>query len=103
MTEIRTKLRGLLALNPPMVEHSESKPLALQEIKILRPSETARKNLYLVSKSVKPQTYWRTIQIPGVITDRPGLSDRGVTSPAVGTVAEVQAFPGQAVQPTVRS
>ncbi len=65
----------------------------------MRLSETARRNLHLVSKSAKPQTYWRTIQIPGVITDRPGFSDRGVTSPAVGTVAEVHAFPGDTVQP----
>ena len=98
MTEIGTQFRGLLTSNPPVDEHSESKPLAPQEIKTLKLSETARKNLHLVSKSVQPQTYWRTIQIPGVITDRPGFSDRGVTSPAVGTVAEVHAFPGDAVQ-----
>lgn len=99
LTEIGTRLRGLLTTDPPMDEHGESTPLAPQEIKTLKLSETARKNLHLVSKSAKPQTYWRTIQIPGVITDRPGFSDRGVTSPAVGTVAEVHAFPGDTVQP----
>lgn len=99
LTEIGTRLRGLLTTDPPMDEHGESTPLAPQEIKTLKLSATARKNLHLVSKSAKPQTYWRTIQIPGVITDRPGFSDRGVTSPAVGTVAEVHAFPGDTVQP----
>ncbi len=99
LTGIGTRLRGLLTSDPPMDEHGESTLLAPQEIKTLKLSETARKNLHLVSKSAKPQTYWRTIQIPGVITDRPGFSDRGVTSPAVGTVAEVHAFPGDTVQP----
>lgn len=98
-TKIGTKIRKLVGSNPAKDEHGESKPLAPQEIKTLKLSETARKNLHLVSKSIKPQTYWRTIQIPGVITDRPGFSDRGVTSPAVGTVAEVHAFPGDTVQP----
>ena len=92
-------VRRLVVSNPSKDEQGESKPLAPQEIKTLKLSETARKNLHLVSKSIKPQTYWRTIQIPGVITDRPGFSDRGVTSPAVGTVAEVHAFPGDTVKP----
>lgn len=65
----------------------------------LRMSEQARKNLGLVSKAIKPQGYWRTIEVPGEIVDRPGYSDRGVTSPAVGIVTEVHAFPGDTVMP----
>ena len=80
-------------------QHGESTPLPIQEVKTLKLSEPARKNLHLVSKAAKPQTYWRTIQIPGVITDRPGISDRGVTSPAVGAVVEIHAFPGDTVAP----
>ena len=45
------------------------------------------------------ETYWRTILLPGEIVDRPGVSDRGITSPAVGTVAEVHAFPGDTIRP----
>ncbi|MDB5338904.1 MAG: efflux transporter, family, subunit [Planctomycetaceae bacterium] len=71
----------------------------IQEAKVLKLSEQARKNLGLVSKAARPQAYWRTIQIPGVIADRPGRSDRGVTSPAVGVVAAVYAFPGDTVRP----
>jgi cobalt-zinc-cadmium efflux system membrane fusion protein len=37
--------------------------------------------------------------VPGEIVDRPGYSDRGVTSPAVGVVTEVHAFPGDTVKP----
>lgn len=66
--------------------------------KMLELNEQARKNLALVSKPVAVQSYWRTIQVPGVIVDRPGVSDRGITAPAVGVVAKVHAFPGDTVK-----
>ncbi len=53
----------------------------------------------LVSKPARLQSYWRTVLIPGSIVDRPGLSDRGVTSPAVGVVTQIHAFPGDTVRP----
>lgn len=71
----------------------------IQEAKTLRISEQARKNLGLKSKPARPQLYWRTIEVPGELVDRPGFSDRGVTSPAVGVVIEVHAFPGDTVRP----
>ncbi len=76
------------------------KPVApIVEAKVLKLSPQARKNLGLVAKAAKPQTYWRTIQAPGAIVDRPGRSDRGVTSPAVGAVVQIHAFPGDTVKP----
>ena len=79
---------------------TDEAPVApIQEAKVLKLSEQARRNLGLVSKSAKPQVYWRTIEVPGAIVDRPGRSDRGVTSPAVGVVTEVHAFPGDTVKP----
>lgn len=69
----------------------------VQKPKVLELSAQARKNLKLVSKPARLQTYWRTVLIPGEIVDRPGLSDRGVTSPAVGVVTQVHAFPGDTV------
>ncbi|QDT59616.1 hypothetical protein SV7mr_21250 [Stieleria bergensis] len=66
---------------------------------VLEISSQARKNLGLVSKRAKPQEYWRSILIPGEIADRPGVSDRGVTSPAVGVVTEIHAFPGDMIRP----
>ncbi|MDB5339587.1 MAG: efflux transporter, family, subunit [Planctomycetaceae bacterium] len=78
---------------------AEHPPQPISEAKVLKLSEQARKNLGLVSKPAKPQTYWRTIQVPGAITDRPGKSDRGVTSPVVGVVTQVHAFPGDTVHP----
>jgi cobalt-zinc-cadmium efflux system membrane fusion protein len=70
----------------------------VKDAKILELSAQARQNLNLVAKPVKPQSYWRTVLIPGEIVDRPGLSDRGVTSPAVGVVTQVHAFPGDTVK-----
>ena len=66
---------------------------------MLKLSPQARQNLKLVSKPVKPQLFWRKILVPGEVVDRPGLSDRGVTSPAVGVVTQVHAFPGDTVRP----
>lgn len=70
-----------------------------QTAKVLELSPQARRNLGLVSRPVKLQSYWRTILIPGEIVDRPGVSDRGVTAPAVGVVTQVHAFPGDTVRP----
>lgn len=66
---------------------------------VLEISAQARKNLSLVSKAAKPQVYWRSVVIPGEVADRPGLSDRGVTSPAVGVVTAIHAFPGDTMRP----
>lgn len=74
-------------------------PLSVEEPKVLKLTPQARKNLGLVAKPAKPESYWRKIQIPGTVVDRPGRSDRGVTSPAVGIVTEVHAFPGDTVKP----
>ncbi|TWT34963.1 hypothetical protein KOR42_53670 [Thalassoglobus neptunius] len=79
------------------IEEEVSAPV--EEPKVLKLSKQARKNLNLASKPALVQTYWRKVQIPGVIVDRPGRSDRGVTSPAVGVVTKVYAFPGETVRP----
>ncbi len=88
-------------LKPKSVTQAQEEQTAppIQEAKTLKMSEQARKNLGLVSKPAKPQAYWRTIEVPGEIVDRPGYSDRGVTSPVVGVVTEVHAFPGDTVKP----
>ncbi len=78
---------------------AEDAPAPIREATVLKLSSQARQNLGLVAKAVKPQTYWRTIQVPGAIVDRPGRSDRGVTAPAVGAVVQVHAFPGDTVKP----
>jgi multidrug efflux pump subunit AcrA (membrane-fusion protein) len=88
-----------LLSTPEAESHAEEALAPVEEPKVLKLSSQARKNLQLVSRPARPQTYWRTIQVPGAVVDRPGRSDRGVTSPAVGIVSEVHAFPGDTVRP----
>ena len=71
-------------------------------LQILELGEQARKNLGLIVKPARTTEYWRTSTIPGVVADRPGISDRGVTSPAVGVVLEIHAYAGDTVRPGQR-
>jgi membrane fusion protein, heavy metal efflux system len=65
----------------------------------VRLSPQARKNLNLAAKPVQLTTYWRTVELPGVVIDRPGISDRGVVAPIAGVITEIHAFPGATVSP----
>ena len=57
-------------------------------------ADAGQTNLGLTVAAVTPQTYWRTVSIPGIVVDRPGHSDRGVVAPATGVIAEIFAFRG---------
>jgi biotin carboxyl carrier protein len=90
----------LFGVSEPSAESSTSESKTSTEKQtVLEISPQARKNLGLVAKMAKPQTYWRTVLIPGEVADRPGLSDRGITSPAVGIVTAIHAFPGDTIRP----
>lgn len=65
----------------------------------VRVSQEARKNMGLVAKLLQPTTYYRKIDVPGVIIDRPGISDRGVVAPVTGIVTQIHAYPGNTVAP----
>lgn len=78
-------------------DHDHDTPASPQDVLELSPQ--ARRNLALVSKPVTLSTYRQTILVPGEIRDRPGVSDRGVTSPVIGIVTQVHAFPGDTVRP----
>ena len=63
-------------------------------------TEQAQQNLGLTAKPLAVQkVFWKTIQVPGMVVDRPGQSDRGVVAPATGVVAKVFFFPGDSVRP----
>ncbi|PHS14842.1 MAG: MchE protein [Blastopirellula sp.] len=98
-TAFITRDQWLPLLNP---EASTAKANAgqppVKEAKVLKLSPQARKNLGLVSKPAALQDYWRTIQVPGIVVDRPGQSDRGITSPAVGIVTQIHSFAGDTVK-----
>jgi|SRR5579883_192951 len=61
-------------------------------------SPQAQQNLGLDVDTLTPEIYWRTLLIPGVVVDRPGESDRSVTSKVAGVVSEVKARPGDTVK-----
>jgi membrane fusion protein, heavy metal efflux system len=67
-----------------------------QQVKL---SAQAQANLRLVVKPLKGDTWWRTIQVPGLIVDRPAQSDRGIVAPVSAVVTKVYHFPGDTVKP----
>ena len=74
----------------------EAAPVAPAKIIV---NEQAQANLGLTAKAVKPQTYWKTIAVPGMVVDRPGFSDRSVVAPAAGVVTRIAHVPGDTVRP----
>src|SRR5687768_6698710 len=58
-----------------------------------RVSAQARANMGIRAASTRPTTYWRKIEVPGILIDRPGVSDRGVTAPVTGVVAKIHSHP----------
>jgi len=62
-------------------------------------SAAAQKNLKLTSAPLKATPFWKTATLPGMVVDRPGVTDRGVVAPATGVVAKVHKAAGEAVKP----
>ena len=60
-------------------------------------SAQAQKNLKMVAKPLKAETFVRTVSIPGMVIDRPGTSDRSVVSPVAGVVSRIHRFAGDRV------
>ncbi len=61
-------------------------------------SPQAQQNLSLDVDTLTPEAFWRTLLIPGVVVDRPGESDRSVTSKVAGVVTDIKARPGDTVK-----
>lgn len=82
-------------------EKSDPKPAApiADGTMPVRLSPQARANLGIVSRPIAVTTYWRKIEVPGLIADWPGVSDRAVPAPMAGVVTEIHSFPGDAVEP----
>ena len=73
-------------------------PVAGKEETQVKVSEQAQKNLRLNPQPLSFVPFARSIEVPGTIVDRPGVSDRGVTSPVAGVIAEIHAFPRDTVR-----
>lgn len=65
----------------------------------VRISPQARANLGLTAQPVKLTSYWRRIEVPGVVIDRPGISNRGVIAPVTGVITQIYSHPGETVEP----
>src|SRR5262245_11979215 len=78
---------------------SSSKPAApiMDGSMPVRLTAQARQNMELVVQPITTTTYWRAIEVPGVIIDRPGVSDRGVIAPITGVVTQILSHPGETV------
>jgi membrane fusion protein, heavy metal efflux system len=61
--------------------------------------DQAQKNLGLTAKPLQAGTFWKTITVPGMVVDRPGVSDREVVAPAIGTISQLWRVPGDTVHP----
>lgn len=83
---------------PPTETPSGGEEVGPPPVKIIV-SEQAQQNLGITAKSAAPQTFWKTIRVPGMVVDRPGQSDRGVVAPVTGVVTKVGFFPGDTVKP----
>lgn len=66
---------------------------------VLTLSAQARENLGLQMMPVKVTDYWRTIQIPGIVAEQQGHSERRIPATVAGIVTKLHIFPGQSVQP----
>lgn len=99
-------LRALLARvqtqaktgSPPHDEHAHDHH-AHEAIESIELSEQARKNIGLELMRVSVGPFERTIDVPGIVVERPGRSNIQVTAPMNGVVTRVYPIQGQAVSP----
>ncbi len=61
-------------------------------------SPQAQKNLRLISKPLRPTNYWKAIEVPGIVVDRAGISDRGVVAPVTAIVTAIHHHAGDTVE-----
>jgi cobalt-zinc-cadmium efflux system membrane fusion protein len=65
----------------------------------LKLSEVGWQNIGLKTAIVKPQTYLKTISVPAIVVERPGLSQVEITAKLTGIVTRVYPMEGQAIKP----
>lgn len=82
----------------PAPDHA-SPPHSGGESNVVKISSQARNNLGLTSAPIRQQDYWRKIETTGVIIDRPGFTDQGVTAQVDCFVSKIHAYEGDIVRP----
>lgn len=76
----------------------ESKSATPQRPKIILTLET-QQSLGLNPAKIKLQSHWKYIQVPGMIVDQPGRSDRSVVTLVSGVVRSIYHVPGETAHP----
>src|SRR5262245_59189086 len=93
--KLQARLLGREEAKKPDEHHDEEPHVHL--------SPQALNNLGVVIEPVRLRTdkdpYWRTISVPGVVTERPGQSDHIVTSRIAGVITRIHHVPGDTDQP----
>lgn len=62
-------------------------------------SPQARKNIGLKTEVVTLRSFTRTIEVPGIVEERPGRSILEVTAPMTGIITHIYPLEGEAVEP----
>jgi multidrug efflux pump subunit AcrA (membrane-fusion protein) len=62
--------------------------------------DQAQKNLRITAQALKADVFWKSITVPGTVIDRPGVSDREIVAPAIGTVSQIYRAIGDTVRPS---
>lgn len=65
----------------------------------LRLTAQARKNLKLRVASAELRDFSRSISVPGMVVERPGLSTILVTAPLTGVITRIHVLDGEAIEP----
>lgn len=78
-------------------DHDDGGPVVAGDRVIL--SEQAQKNLRLTSAPLAAGPFWKEATLPGMVVDRPGVTDRAVVAPVTGVVARVHKAAGDPVRP----
>lgn len=78
------------------IENAEIPPTPSNNVIL---TDQAISNLGITPLLLKPTVYPKSLTVPGMILDRPGLSDRGVVSPVIGIIQTIHHLPGETVTP----
>jgi len=82
--------------NPDEPDHEPAEEDEPPKVKL---SVQAQQNIGLEAAELTPREYWRTMVIPGIVVDRPGESDRRLSSKVAGVVTDIKVRLGDSVRP----
>lgn len=83
--------------NAPVEPTEKSDAIAAPATKIIV-GDQAQKNLGLTASPLRSESFWKSISLPGMVVDKPGISDRQIVAPATGIVTHIFRVPGEMVR-----